>query len=500
MPPASADPPRDRPFLVLMTSHWLSFLGMGLVATALISWLFVLPLHVRGHVDNPYIGVLVFMVIPIILVAGLVMVPVGVLLARKRARQRLTEQIVDRKAAIRRMAWFLGIVTVANVIVGTQATYRAVEHMESVQFCGQTCHVMTPEMRAHAVSPHARVQCVECHVGEGARGWLESKMSGTRQLIEVVFNSHPRPIPSAIETDKLVPSRETCERCHWPEKFVSARLKVIPKFAAGRGQHAEPDRSHDDGRGEPDARHPRLALRPGRRDPIRRRRQEAAEDPVGGIPQHQERGDALLPCQGRRRGGGQRSPALHDAVRGLPQPADPRLRAAGPGHGQGDDGRPAARDSSVLEEEGGGAAQGQVREQRRGGPAHPGRARGLLPAGLPESGLRTRGRCGRGREDARPHLRQQCLPGPGSHLGPLSEQPGPRRVSRLLPLPRRRAQDRRRKDDHPGLRRVPRSRGHGGELSGSAQDPGARREDPGPPESRSAARDSAKALAGAETG
>ena len=231
MPPASSDPPRDRPLLVLMTSHWLSFLGMGLVATALISWLFVLPLHVRGHVDNPYIGVLVFMVIPIILVTGLVMVPVGVLLARKRARQRLTEQIVDRKAAIRRMAWFLGIVTVANVIVGTQATYRAVEHMESVQFCGQTCHVMTPEMRAHAVSPHARVQCVECHVGEGAKGWIESKMSGTRQLVEVVFNSYPRPIPSAIETDKLVPSRETCERCHWPEKFVSARLKVIPKFA-----------------------------------------------------------------------------------------------------------------------------------------------------------------------------------------------------------------------------------------------------------------------------
>jgi len=56
-------------------------------------------------------------------------------------------------------------------------------------------------------------------------------MSGMRQLVEVIFNSHPRPIPSAIETDKLVPARETCEKCHWPEKFVSARLKVIPRFA-----------------------------------------------------------------------------------------------------------------------------------------------------------------------------------------------------------------------------------------------------------------------------
>ena len=92
---------------------------------------------------------------------------------------------MDRKAAIRRMAWFFGTVTLMNVVVGTQGTYRAVEHMESVQFCGQTCHVMTPEFRAHAVPPHARVQCVECHVGEGARGWMESKMAGTRQLVEV---------------------------------------------------------------------------------------------------------------------------------------------------------------------------------------------------------------------------------------------------------------------------------------------------------------------------
>ena len=231
MPEDLAHPPRDRSLLVLLTSHWLSFLGMGLVGTALISWLFVLPLQLRGHVDNPYIGILVFMVIPIVLVAGLVLTPVGVFLARKRARERLAEQVVDRRAAARRMIVFLAAVTLINVVVGTQATYRAVEHMESVQFCGQTCHVMTPELRAHAVSPHARVACVDCHVGEGARGWVESKMAGTRQLFEVVRNSYPRPIPSAIETNKLVPARETCETCHWPEKFSAARLKLITKFA-----------------------------------------------------------------------------------------------------------------------------------------------------------------------------------------------------------------------------------------------------------------------------
>ena len=238
---ASSDspaPPRDHPFLVLVTSHWLSLLGVGLAATALISWLFVLPLQIRGHVDNPYIGIVVFMIIPIVFVAGLAMIPAGVFLARKRARQRLQEQIVDSKAALRRLLVFLGVVTAVNVVVGTQATYRAVEHMETVQFCGQSCHVMTPEFRSHAVSPHARVTCVECHVGEGARGWVESKAAGTRQLVEVVANSYPRPIPSALETNRLVPARETCETCHWPEKFSSARLKLITKFAADEANTA----------------------------------------------------------------------------------------------------------------------------------------------------------------------------------------------------------------------------------------------------------------------
>jgi hypothetical protein len=104
--------------------------------------------------------------------------------------------------------------------------------MESAQFCGQSCHVMAPQARSHAVSPHARVACVDCHVAEGARGWIESKAAGSRQLIEVALNRYPRPVPSALASGLLVPSRETCERCHWPEKFSATRLKVIARFAA----------------------------------------------------------------------------------------------------------------------------------------------------------------------------------------------------------------------------------------------------------------------------
>jgi len=103
--------------------------------------------------------------------------------------------------------------------------------METPQFCGQACHSMSPEFAAYQNSPHSRVACVECHVVPGAAGWIASKKAGTRQLLETIFNSYRRPIPSALESNRLVPAAETCENCHWPEKFGSARLRVVTHYA-----------------------------------------------------------------------------------------------------------------------------------------------------------------------------------------------------------------------------------------------------------------------------
>src|SRR5579862_8244448 len=99
--------PSKRPAWFLLTQHWLSLVGVGLVATALISWLFVLPLQVRGHVANPYVGIVVFPILPAIFFAGLILVPIGVYLSKRQIREGLAE-VVDRKNALRRMAWFLG--------------------------------------------------------------------------------------------------------------------------------------------------------------------------------------------------------------------------------------------------------------------------------------------------------------------------------------------------------------------------------------------------------
>jgi hypothetical protein len=219
-----------RPVWFLLTQHWLSLVGVALVTTAGISWLFVLPLQIRGHVDNPYVGIIVFLILPIIFFIGLALIPAGAYLSKKRLQTGLAQTAFDRRAALTRLAWFFGVATILNVIIGTQVTYRAVEHMETPQFCGASCHTMKPEFSAYTNSPHSRVECVECHVTPGAAGWVSSKMNGARQLVETVLDTYPRPIPSALETGRLVPARGTCENCHWPQKFAGVTLRVINKY------------------------------------------------------------------------------------------------------------------------------------------------------------------------------------------------------------------------------------------------------------------------------
>jgi nitrate/TMAO reductase-like tetraheme cytochrome c subunit len=219
------------PAWFLLTQHWLSLLGVALLATALISWLFVLPQQVRGHVDNPYVGIVVFLVLPVIFFTGLALVPIGIHLSKRQIRKGLAEVVSDRKTALQRMAWFFGATTLLNILIGTQLTYRAIKHMETPQFCGASCHTMNPELAAYQNSPHSRVECVECHVAPGAAGWISSKTNGIRQLIETVLKTYPRPIPTALESNRLVPARETCENCHWPQKFGGVRLRVFSKYA-----------------------------------------------------------------------------------------------------------------------------------------------------------------------------------------------------------------------------------------------------------------------------
>lgn len=133
----------------------------------------------------------------------------------------------DRRQRRRVIAFFIGgaLVLLLFPLIG----FRAATYMDSPEFCGELCHtVMRPELVAYQNSPHARVDCVNCHIGLGADWLVRSKISGTRQVLAVLTKTYSTPIESPVK--ELRPARETCERCHWPQKFTEDRIRVYRTY------------------------------------------------------------------------------------------------------------------------------------------------------------------------------------------------------------------------------------------------------------------------------
>jgi nitrate/TMAO reductase-like tetraheme cytochrome c subunit len=221
--------------IVHLANNWISLAGVVIVTTATIFWLFLLPVTLRGETENPYVGILAFLTIPVPFFGGLFMIPLGMWIKRRR-EGRLSIYPPEfpalnwRNSELRKLVYFVGATTVVNLAIASQLTYGAVNYMDSVTFCGETCHnVMQPEYTAYQNSPHSHVECVKCHIGPGASWFVKSKLSGVGQVFAVTFNTYPKPIPTPVHN--LRPARETCEACHWPQKYGQDRVQVINKFA-----------------------------------------------------------------------------------------------------------------------------------------------------------------------------------------------------------------------------------------------------------------------------
>jgi hypothetical protein len=60
-----------------------------------------------------------FLVLPAIFFTCLALVPIGIYLGRRQIRQELADAAIDRRMALRRLAWFFLITTFANILIGT---------------------------------------------------------------------------------------------------------------------------------------------------------------------------------------------------------------------------------------------------------------------------------------------------------------------------------------------------------------------------------------------
>lgn len=165
------------------------------------------------------------------------MIPVGMILARRRIKRSTESEkkrlpVIDLNDPRNRNAFIIfTVVTIVVLFFSTYGSFEAFHLTESVEFCGTLCHkVMEPEHTAYQNSPHANVSCVECHVGSGASWYVKSKLSGLHQVYAVLTKTYPTPIETPLHD--LRPARETCERCHWPQKFYARSLETNKYFLA----------------------------------------------------------------------------------------------------------------------------------------------------------------------------------------------------------------------------------------------------------------------------
>ncbi|MEX1308789.1 MAG: NapC/NirT family cytochrome c [Candidatus Sulfomarinibacteraceae bacterium] len=216
----------------------LTIIGTGLTTLSALIIITFLVVELFGELENPYIGLFAYVAMPAVFVLGLLLIPVGMW---RRRRALIASGVSETEKSryprldfndpkIRRGAIIIIALTGVNAVIFGSSSFIAVEKMETVAFCGETCHtVMQPEFTAYQQSPHSRVACVECHIGPGASWFVKSKLDGLRQVWHTMLNTYHRPVGTPLET--LRPARETCEQCHWPGKHHGDKLRVFVRHA-----------------------------------------------------------------------------------------------------------------------------------------------------------------------------------------------------------------------------------------------------------------------------
>jgi hypothetical protein len=219
------------------SKNWLTIIGSIIAAINLILILLLFVISTIFDKGSTNLGLFIYIILPGFLIFGLLLIPIGMILERKRIFKGLVHEAarlpyIDLNDSSHRNAFIIfTITTIIVLFLSTLGSFKAYHITESVEFCGTLCHqVMEPEHTAYLNSPHANVACVECHVGSGASWYVKSKLSGLHQVYAVMTNSYPRPIETPLHD--LRPARETCEKCHWPQKFYARSLWTNKYFLA----------------------------------------------------------------------------------------------------------------------------------------------------------------------------------------------------------------------------------------------------------------------------
>ena len=229
-------------FLAGISCNWMGKAGVVLTTSSFVTFIFLEIPRMLGLLTNAYIGLITYMALPALFIAGLLLIPFSWRKHRKQTgrttQELLLSQFNDDDVSPglfgARLIWVVVLLSLVNVVFLMAVSVRTLHFMDEANFCGTACHaVMNPEWVTYQQSPHAHVKCIQCHVGEGIGASIDAKLNGAWQVISASLELYERPIPTPVH--ELRPARETCEKCHWPEKFYGKRLKTMARHRLDEG-------------------------------------------------------------------------------------------------------------------------------------------------------------------------------------------------------------------------------------------------------------------------
>lgn len=223
-----------------LARHPLAIAGAVITTASAVVFIALVIAEFIGLFENPYSGLVVFIAIPAVFVLGLLLIPLGMWLEQRKLERHPEAAagwpVIDlSKPHVRRRTLLFTALTAVNLVIILIAGYGSLHWMESPTFCGQACHTpMEPQFTAWQNGPHARTACVKCHIAEGAQGFVQAKLAGTRQLAHVITNSVPKPVPPGAHMASGAQAK-TCLDCHQPERVVGDPVHVFHEYADDEG-------------------------------------------------------------------------------------------------------------------------------------------------------------------------------------------------------------------------------------------------------------------------
>ena len=127
--------------------NWISYLGGAVATFVFVVFWALLVLYLATGTSQPYAGLILFILFPAIFVAGLLLIPAGMLFEWRHQRRTGKKSIsrlpmLDLNNPSHRNAAF--VFAIGSLFVATFAafaSYQGFRVTESTAFCGQLCHI-----------------------------------------------------------------------------------------------------------------------------------------------------------------------------------------------------------------------------------------------------------------------------------------------------------------------------------------------------------------------